>query len=222
MSKAITSNTAPNQPGRFTASASASGAANAVNGNIKATPKAKNSAKWIRLFIIALLFKKLLVYGRQPTKELNENPFTLNVIPTHSITKQPTIILQLHEAIQPSTFQTIIDETAALFAAGHTHIVIDLSTLPHLNLTTAFTLYSIAAIANKESPADPEDGWYALHEMAHNLSGKKMTNMHLCAPQPKVARALAQNGFTDSVQILPNPVVLLNAPKPLSAFGIYS
>ena len=131
-----------------------------------------------------------------------------------SIDQHSTAVLHLHEAVQPTNYQAIINTAEALLAQGHTHLVIDLAYVSRLTLMTLFTLYSLAAIANKQKPTNPEGGWNALHEMENNLMGQTVTTLNLCAPQAKVAQALRQGGFSDIVAMWTTLPMALQAFSP--------
>jgi anti-anti-sigma regulatory factor len=139
-----------------------------------------------------------------------------------SINQEATAVLHLHEAVKPTTYQTIIDAAKELFAEGYIHLVVDLTYVPRLNLTTLFTLYSLAAIANGQPPAAPEDGWNALHEMENKLAGQTVTNLNLCGPQPQVALTLKQGGLTDIVAMWPTLSMALKAFSSPTAKPVYT
>lgn len=139
------------------------------------------------------------------------NEYSVNTIPVRTIPRQSAIILHLHEAAKPSNYEAIISTVKSFLATGHTHIVVDMLGVSRLNLTTLHTLYSIALLANKQQPADPEGGWNALHEMANKLAEQPVTNINLCAVQPGVAYALRQGGFADVVDLLPTLAQAINA-----------
>jgi len=131
-----------------------------------------------------------------------------------TINQRGTAVLHLHEAVQSTNYQAIIDTAEKLLAKGFIHLVIDLAYVPRLTLMTLFTLYNLAALANNQQPADPEGGWNALHEMENKLMGQTVTNMNLCAPQPKVAQALRQGGFSDIVAMWTTLPMALQAFSP--------
>ena len=121
------------------------------------------------------------------------------MIPISHINKQQAAIVNLHEAVKPADYQELITTVQTLFCDGSIRMVIDLSDVPQLNLTTLFSLYSIASIANNQAPADAAYGWDALNEMAGRLIDQKVPNLVLCTPKPKMLRALQKGKFTDSV-----------------------
>jgi len=146
--------------------------------------------------------------------------FSVNTIPVNIMAQQTAIVIHLHEATRPSNFQAVISAAKLLLEAGHTHIVVDMTNVAQLNMTTLFTLYSLATLANKQQPASAEGGWHALHEMADKLSGQPVNNMNLCAVQPNIAQALHQGGFASVVELLPTLSQAKNAFNPPSKTAV--
>ncbi|WP_420643616.1 hypothetical protein [Candidatus Leptofilum sp.] len=141
------------------------------------------------------------------------NQFSVKIIHINNLAEQSVAIIKLNRAIQADTFEAIIAAAHSLFAEGHTQMIVDLANMPRLNLTALFTLYSIAEIVSNRQPASPEDGWKALHEMADRPDAAMVANLKLCAPQPKVERALQQAGVTERLGIF------TSLPQALEAFG---
>lgn len=144
------------------------------------------------------------------------NNFSISSMHIDHETEEKAIVLRLLSPAQPATSQAIIEAVKSLLATGHTHLIVDLTNVLLLNLTTLFTLFSVAALVINQEPPDPKGGWNALHTIVGMLKGRQVANMRLAGANRGVAQVLQQGGLAASVAMYPtvNQAALSFAPQP--------
>ncbi len=122
-------------------------------------------------------------------------------------------VLNVKGRVDGSNYTELIEHARKLFASGIEHLVLNMEGCDFLSSSGLFALHSIALIAHKIEPPDPETGWSALNEMANDnreFKGKfTIVNVH-----PNIMRTLNIAGFSSKFDIRSE------MQDPLAAFAL--
>jgi len=103
-------------------------------------------------------------------------------------------VVALDGELDASNYEQVIGIVRDAYARGARGLVLDLGKLTFMASSGLFALHSALRIMRGETPPDPEGGWGALHEMAHDHEGAA-ANVRLAAPQDAIARVLDRTGM---------------------------
>ena len=104
-------------------------------------------------------------------------------------------VVALDGELDASNYEQVIEIVRDAYARGARGLVIDMSKLSFMASSGLFALHSALRIMRGETPPDPEMGWGALHEVAHDHDAAG-ANVRLAAPQESIARVLERTGMT--------------------------
>jgi anti-anti-sigma regulatory factor len=106
----------------------------------------------------------------------------------------PVTVVALDGELDASNYEQVIDVARDAYADGSRGLVLDLEHLTFMASSGLFALHSAVRIMRGETPPDPEEGWAALHQMAHD-SDSQSPNVRLAAAQEPIARVLDRTGM---------------------------
>ena len=104
-------------------------------------------------------------------------------------------VVALDGELDASNFEQVIGVVRDAFAQGARGLVFDLSKLTFMASSGLFALHSAVRIMRGETPPDPEMGWGALHQVAHDHDAPA-SNVRLAGAQDAIARVLERTGMT--------------------------
>lgn len=104
-------------------------------------------------------------------------------------------VVALDGELDASNYQQVIEIVRDAYARGARGLVFDFSRLTFMASSGLFALHSAVRIVRGETPPDPEMGWGALHEMAHDHDSTG-ANVRIAAAQDAITRVLERTGMT--------------------------
>lgn len=104
-------------------------------------------------------------------------------------------VVSLDGELDASNYEQLIGVVGDAFAHGARGLVLDLARLTFMASSGLFALHSAVRIMRGETPPDPEMGWGALHQMAHDRD-TPAANVRLAEAQDPIARVLERTGMT--------------------------
>jgi anti-anti-sigma factor len=107
----------------------------------------------------------------------------------------PVTVVALDGELDASNYERVIDTVREAYIAGARGLVLDMAKLTFMASSGLFALHSALRIMRGETPPDPEMGWSALHQVAHDHESEAAT-IRLAAPQEAIARVLERTGMT--------------------------
>ena len=105
-------------------------------------------------------------------------------------------VVALDGELDASNYERVIEAVRDAYGRGARGLVFDLSKLSFMASSGLFALHSAYRIMRGETPPDPEAGWGALHEMAHDHDAAG-GSVRLAAPQEAIARVLERTRMGD-------------------------
>ena len=103
-------------------------------------------------------------------------------------------VVALDGELDASNYEQVIGIVKDAYDRGTRGLVLDMSRLSFMASSGLFALHSAARIMRGEAPPDPEGGWGALHQMAHDHDAAAAT-VRLAAPQEAIHRVLDRTGM---------------------------
>lgn len=107
----------------------------------------------------------------------------------------PVTVVALDGELDASNYERVIEVVRDAYAHGARGLVLDLSGLTFMASSGLFALHSAVRIMRGETPPDPEAGWGAMHQMAHDHDAQT-ANVRIAAAQEPIARVLERTGMT--------------------------
>lgn len=107
----------------------------------------------------------------------------------------PVAVVALDGELDASNYEQVIEVVRDAYADGARGLVFDISNLSFMASSGLFALHSAVRIMRGETPPDPEGGWGALHQMAHD-DDRPAANVRLAGAQAAIARVLDRTGMT--------------------------
>jgi anti-anti-sigma factor len=107
----------------------------------------------------------------------------------------PVTVVALDGELDASNYERVIDVVRDAYARGARGLVLDLAGLTFMASSGLFALHSAVRIMRGETPPDPEAGWGAMHQMAHD-DNAQAANVRIAAAQEPIARVLERTGMT--------------------------
>lgn len=104
-------------------------------------------------------------------------------------------VVALDGELDASNYERLIEVIGDTYAHGARGLVLDLAKLTFMASSGLFALHSAVRIMRGETPPDPEAGWGALHQMAHDHHAQA-ANVRLAGAQDAIARVLERTGMT--------------------------
>ncbi len=104
-------------------------------------------------------------------------------------------VVALDGELDASNYERLIEVIRDAYAHGARGLVLDLAKLTFMASSGLFALHSAVRIMRGETPPDPEAGWGALHQMAHDHDAQA-ANVRLAGAQDAIARVLERTGMT--------------------------
>lgn len=117
-----------------------------------------------------------------------------------SVTADGTPVIAVNGALDAAVCDSVIHEAAALYAAGATHITVDLSHADRIDLGGIFALHAIAAVYSHSAAPDAfsagESSLPALRSLAEaNFTRGVVAGLHLVCPHDGLSAKLRKAGF---------------------------
>ena|SRR5688572_19329186 len=107
----------------------------------------------------------------------------------------PVSVVALDGELDASNYEQVIEIVRDAYARGARGLVFDMSKLSFMASSGLFALHSALRIMRGETPPDPEMGWGALHEVAHDHDAS-VANVRLAGAQDAIARVLERTGMS--------------------------
>lgn len=105
-------------------------------------------------------------------------------------------VVALDGELDASNYERVIEAVRDAYARGARALVLDLAKLTFMASSGLFALHSAFRIMRGETPPDPEAGWGALHEMAHDHDSPG-ASVRLAGPQEAIGRVLERTRMGD-------------------------
>ena len=103
-------------------------------------------------------------------------------------------VLAIQGDLDYSNYQEVIERVQELFAAGHRHLLIDLSEVPFIASSGLVALHSAILVMDGKSAPDTDAGWQAFHDLGSGPSGVQ-TNVKLVGLRPRVEQMLQRTAL---------------------------
>ncbi|MCL4867504.1 MAG: STAS domain-containing protein [Anaerolineae bacterium] len=125
----------------------------------------------------------------------------------------PVTVMKLTGELDASCYLEVIAAARQLYQQGNRHLLLDLSEMSFMSSAGLMALHSITMLMQGKEPPNPEDGWGAMHDIAHDVdqSTGLAVQCKLLRPQPRVAKTLTITGFDQILQIFTDLDEALNA-----------
>ena len=107
----------------------------------------------------------------------------------------PVTVVALDGELDASNYERVIEVVRDAYSRGARGLVLDLAGLTFMASSGLFALHSAVRIMRGETPPDPEAGWGAMRQMAHD-DDAPAANVRIAAAQEPIARVLERTGMT--------------------------
>lgn len=104
-------------------------------------------------------------------------------------------VVALAGELDASNYERVIEKVRQAYELRARGLVLDLAGLTFMASSGLFALHSAVRIMRGEEPPDPEAGWGALHEVAHDHDSPA-PNVRIAAAQDAITRVLERTGMT--------------------------
>src|SRR5262245_40811294 len=104
-------------------------------------------------------------------------------------------VVALDGELDASNYERVIETVRDAYGRGARGLVLDLAKLSFMASSGLFALHSTYRIMRGETPPDPEGGWGALHQVAHDHEASA-SNVRIAGAQDSIARVLERTGMT--------------------------
>lgn len=127
----------------------------------------------------------------------------MNITTTQVQGKVPVTMMKLHGELDASCYLDVIAAAKKLAQQGVHDLLLDLSDMTFMSSAGLMALHSITMLMQGKEPPNPEDGWGAMHDIAHDVDQSTGYAAHtkLLRPQPRVAKTLTITGFDQILQV---------------------
>jgi anti-anti-sigma factor len=115
----------------------------------------------------------------------------------------PVTVMKLTGELDASCYLDVIAAARQLYTQGTRNLLLDLSDMTFMSSAGLMALHSITMLMQGKEPPNPEDGWGAMHNIAHDVDQTTGFAPHckLLRPQPRVAKTLTITGFDQILQV---------------------
>ena len=103
-------------------------------------------------------------------------------------------VVALDGELDASNYEQVIGVVRDAYAHGARALVLDVAGLTFMASSGLFALHSALRIMRGETPPDPEMGWGALHEVAHDHDATA-ANVRLAGARDAISRVLDRTGM---------------------------
>jgi anti-anti-sigma regulatory factor len=116
---------------------------------------------------------------------------------------KPVTVMKLVGELDASCYLDVIAAAKQLYQQGTRDLLLDLSDMTFMSSAGLMALHSITMLMQGKEPPNPDDGWGAMHDIAHDVDQTNgfATHCKLLRPQPRVAKTLTITGFNQILQI---------------------
>ncbi|MEI2608063.1 MAG: STAS domain-containing protein [Candidatus Promineifilaceae bacterium] len=130
----------------------------------------------------------------------------MNITTTQLPGNNPVTVMKLIGELDASCYLDVIAAAKQLYQQGARNLLLDLSEMTFMSSAGLMALHSITMLMQGKDLPNPEDGWGAMHNIAHDVDQTTgfATHCKLLRPQPRVAKTLTITGFNQILQIFTN------------------
>ncbi len=116
---------------------------------------------------------------------------------------KPVMVMKLVGELDASCYLDVIAAAKQLYQQGTHDLLLDLSDMTFMSSAGLMALHSITMLMQGKERPNPDDGWGAMHDIAHDVDQTTgfATHCKLLRPQPRVAKTLTITGFNQILQI---------------------
>lgn len=116
---------------------------------------------------------------------------------------KPVTVMKLVGELDASCYLDVIAAAKQLYQQGTRDLLLDLSEMTFMSSAGLMALHSITMLMQGKEPPNPDDGWGAMHDIAHDVDQTTGFAAHckLLRPQPRVAKTLTITGFNQILQL---------------------
>ena len=116
---------------------------------------------------------------------------------------KPVTVMRLVGELDASCYLDVIAAAKQLYIQGTRDLLLDLSDMTFMSSAGLMALHSITMLMQGKEPPNPDDGWGAMHDIAHDVDQTTGFAAHckLLRPQPRVAKTLTITGFNQILQV---------------------
>jgi len=112
----------------------------------------------------------------------------------------PVAVMGVTGALDASNFEELIAQGKEVYAAGTSHVLLDLTDTSFMSSSGLVALHSITLLMQGKDAPDLEHGWSALHDVSSASPGPQQ-HVKLLNPAPKVDRALTVSGMKEFYEV---------------------
>lgn len=125
----------------------------------------------------------------------------------------PVTIVRLEGELDASNYESLIQQTQELYAAGTRDLLLDLDNLSFVSSSGLIGLHSMALIMRGETLDDPEEGWAAFRAVSRDMlkSTDQETHFKLLKSQPIVSKVLETSGFSNIIPVFADEAAALDS-----------
>lgn len=127
----------------------------------------------------------------------------MNITMTQLQGNKPVTTMKLAGELDASCYLDVIAAAKQQYQQGTRDLLLDLSEMTFMSSAGLMALHSITMLMQGKEPPDPDDGWGAMHDIAHDVDQTTGFAAHckLLRPQPRVAKTLTITGFNQILQV---------------------
>ncbi len=127
----------------------------------------------------------------------------MNITTTQVEGNVPVTIMKLRGELDASCYLDVIAAAKQLTQQGVHDLLLDLSEMTFMSSAGLMALHSVTMLMQGKQPPNPEDGWGAMHDIAHDVDQSTgfAAHMKLLRPQSRVAKTLQITGFDQILQV---------------------
>ena len=117
--------------------------------------------------------------------------------------KKSVTAMKLVGELDASCYLDVIAAAKQLYQQGTRDLLLDLSEMTFMSSAGLMALHSITMLMQGKELPNPDDGWGAMHDIAHDVDQTTGFAAHckLLRPQPRVAKTLTITGFNQILQV---------------------
>ncbi len=116
---------------------------------------------------------------------------------------KPVTVMRLVGELDASCYLDVIAAAKQLYKQGTRDLLLDLGDMTFMSSAGLMALHSITMLMQGKEPPNPDDGWGAMHDIAHDVDQTTgfATHCKLLRPQARVAKTLTITGFNQILQV---------------------
>lgn len=128
----------------------------------------------------------------------------MEISATHYQGRTIITVLRLIGKLDALSYTELIEKVKHVFSQGTRQLILDMAGVSYISSAGLMSLHYAVSLLRGGTPAEPEEGWGALHALADEAPGEAQRNLKLLSPQPQVTQTLDRVRFTSFLDIYSN------------------